>query len=335
MASRRWWPPLVVCGAALAVYVSALGDGFVWDDGNIIVANPSIKHWSEAARFFVSSLERNTEYYRPLLGLSFLGDWQLFGPWAAGFHLTSILIHAAVGVLLYVLAARILGDPLAAVFAALLFVVHPVHTEAVTYVSGRSDPLAALFALAALIWSLEPHRRALSVAAFFLALLSRETSSGVLLLLVLVDLTVGPRGTWTARLTRRYLPYVGALAVYLVMRWLAVGAGTVTNDTAVYPLGTRLLTLPKVVVGYLRLLVVPSSLHMERVVAPATSPLDPTVLGPVLLLVTFVAAVESWRRERRAAWPVVFGAAWFGLALLPVANLVPLATFMAEHWLYV
>jgi Flp pilus assembly protein TadD len=334
MASPRWWIPLLVCGATLAVYASALGDGFVWDDGNIIVANPAIKHWSEAARLFASSLERNTEYYRPMLGLSFLGDWQLFGAWPAGFHLTSILIHAAVGVLLYVLAVRVLGDPLAAVSAALLFVVHPVHTEAVTYVSGRSDPLAALFALAALIWLLEPRRRALSVGAFFLALLSRETSMGVLLLVPLLDVTAGPPGTWKARVTRRYLPYVGALAVYLVIRWLAVGTGTVTNDTAAYGLGTRLLTLPKVVVAYLGLLAVPSSLHMERVVAPARSPLDPTVLGPVLLLVAAVAAVGSWRRERREAWPVVFGAAWFGLALLPVANLVPLATFMAEHWLY-
>jgi protein O-mannosyl-transferase len=331
MASRRWWIPLLVCGATLAVYASALGDAFVWDDGNIIVANPAIKHWSEAARLFASSLERNTEYYRPMLGLSFLTDWQLFGPWPAGFHLTSILIHAGVGVLLYLLAARVLADPLAAGFAALLFVVHPVHTEAVTYVSGRSDPLAALFALASLIWSLQPGRRALSVGAFFLALLSRETSVGVLLLIVLVDVTVGPRATWTARVARRYLPYVGALAVSLVMRWLAVGAGTATNDTAAYTLGMRLLTLPKVVVAYLGLLVVPSSLHMERVVAPATSPVDPTVLGPLALLAVLVAALVIWRR---AMWPVAFGAAWFGLALLPVANLVPLATFMAEHWLY-
>ena len=332
MASRRWWVPVVVCGATIAVYASALGDGFVWDDGNIVVSNPSIKHWSEAAHLFVSSLERNTEYYRPLLGLSFLVDYQLFGPWPAGFHLTSILVHAGVGVLLYLLAARVLGDRLAAVFAALLFVVHPVHTEAVTYVSGRSDPLAAVFALAALIWSLDPRRRALSVAAFFLALLSRETSMGVLLLVVLLDVTLAPRATWTARIGRRYLPYVGALALYLVMRSLSVGTGTVTNETAAYTLGTRLLTLPKVVVAYLALLVVPSSLHMERVVAPATSPVDPTVLGPLALLAVLAAALVIWRR---AIWPVAFGAAWFGLALVPVANIVPLATFMAEHWLYV
>jgi len=323
-----------VCGATLAVYATAVGGAFVWDDGNIVVANPSIKHWSAAARLFTSSLERNTEYYRPMLGLSFLTDWQLFGPWPAGFHLTSILIHAAVGVLLYLLAARVLRDPLAALFAALLFVVHPVHTEAVAYVSGRSDPLAALFGLASLIWSTDARRRALSVGAFFLALLSRETSVGVLLLVVLLDVTVAPRATWTARIVRRYLPYVGALAVYLVMRWLAVGAGTVTNDTAAYSLGTRLLTLPKVIVAYLGLLAWPSALHMERVVAPATSPLDPTVFGSVLLLVGAIAAVGNWRQERPAAWPVTFGAAWFGLALLPVANLVPLATFMAEHWLY-
>ena len=60
MASRRWWAPLLVCGATLAVYATAVGGAFVWDDGNIVVANPSIKHWSAAARLFTSSLERNT-----------------------------------------------------------------------------------------------------------------------------------------------------------------------------------------------------------------------------------------------------------------------------------
>jgi Flp pilus assembly protein TadD len=333
-----WWFAVLVCAAVLAVYANALRDGFVWDDGNIIVSNPMVRHWTEAARLFTSSLERNTQYYRPVLGLSFLVDYQLFGLSPAGFHLTSILIHAAVGVLLYLLAARLLGDSLAALFAALLFVVHPVHTEAVTYVSGRSDPLAALFTLAAVLWFLEPGRFALSLGAFLLALFSRETAMGLVLLIVLVDVTVALRrgeqlrGTWGRRIVRRYVPYVGVLLLYLVLRWLAVGNETVTQDTAAFSLATRLLTLPNVVVRYLGLLAVPAQLHMERVVPPAVSILDGTVLGSAAVLALIATAVVLWRRK---AWPVTFGCAWFAVALLPVANLVPLATFMAEHWLYI
>jgi tetratricopeptide (TPR) repeat protein len=87
-----------------------------------------------------------------------------------------------------------------------------------------------------------------------------------------------------------------------------------------------------VVVEYLALLVVPRSLYMERVVPPATSALDPAVLGASLALALVTALVVAGRRR---AWPLAFGWAWFGLALLPVANVFPLSTFMAEHWLYV
>ncbi len=327
-----------MCAAALAVYANALRNGFVWDDGNLILGNPLIKSFSELGSLLTSPLQLNTQYYRPVQGVTFLLDYQLFGPWPAGFHLTSILVHAAVGVLLYLFVARFLDDGVAALFAALLFVVHPVHTEAVTYVSGRSDPLAALFMLAALWWFLEPSRLALSLGAFLLALLSRETTMGLAPLFVLVDVASAwrrgetLRGTWGRRIMRRYLPYASVLAVYLAMRWLVVRGIDVTPDLAELPLATRLLTMAKVVPQYVGLLAFPWHLHMERNALPASTPLDPVVLGSMAILALAAWAVVRWRR---AVSPLAFACAWFALALLPVANVVPLSTFMAEHWLYI
>src|SRR5262249_25615414 len=83
------WFPLLVCATAFAVYANALWDGFVWDDGNIVVHNPLIKQWAEAPHLFTAPLEPNSTYYRPLLGLSLLVDYHLFGPSPAGFHLTA------------------------------------------------------------------------------------------------------------------------------------------------------------------------------------------------------------------------------------------------------
>jgi len=332
------WFPLVVAAAALAAYANALRNGFVWDDVNLVVGNPLIKSVAELGSLLSSPLQPNTQYFRPVQGVTFLLDYQLFGPTPAGFHLTSMLVHAGVGVLLYLFAARLLDDGVAALGAALLFVVHPVHTEAVTYLSGRSDPLAALFLLAALWWFLEPSRPALALGAFLLALLSRETTMGLLPLLVLVDVTDARRrgealrGTWGRRITRRYLPYAGVVGLYLVMRWLVVRGIDVTKETAAPPLTTRLLTMPQVVLQYVGLLVFPRDLHMERNAVPVSSPLDLAVLGATAVLALAAWAVVRWRRS---AWPVAFGCAWFALALLPVANLFPLSTLMAEHWLYV
>jgi tetratricopeptide (TPR) repeat protein len=319
-------------------YANALRNGFVWDDHNLVIGNPLIKSVAELGSLLTSPLQANSEYFRPVQAVTFLVDYQVFGSTPGGFHLTSILIHAAVGVLFYLFAARLFDDGFAALCAALLFVVHPVHTEAVTYVSGRSDPLGALFLLAALWWFLEPSRLLLSLVAFLLALLSRETTMGLLPLLVLVDVADARRrnealhGTWGRRIARRYLPYVGLLGLYLVMRWLVVGGSEVTPQTAELPLATRLLTMTKVVLQYVGLLVFPRHLHMERNTVPSTSPLDPAVLGSIAVLALAAWALVRWRR---AVWPLAFGCAWFALGLLPVANLVPLSTFMAEHWLYV
>ncbi|TMB01214.1 MAG: tetratricopeptide repeat protein, partial [Deltaproteobacteria bacterium] len=213
--------------------------------------------------------------------------------------------------------------------AALLFAVHPIHTEAVTYVSGRSDPLAALLMLAAALWFLRGRRRlVLSVVAFLLALLAREAAMVLPLLLVVVDVgvTTARRCRWSV-----YLPYAGVLALYLLLRTTVIGGGAREALAAAVPLRLRLLTMAKVVVEYLGLLIVPLHLHMERVVRPAASPLEPSILASVAVIAGLLAAILLHRKT----WPLGFCLAWFFVALLPVANIVPLGTFMAEHWLYV
>jgi len=332
------WFPAVVCLAAGVAYLNALPNGFVWDDENLIVGNPLIKSWSFLPRLLASPLQPDTAYYRPVQALTFLVEYQSFGLWPAGFHLTSLVLHGLVGLLLYRFTSRLLADPVAGVCAALLFVVHPLHTEAVTYLSGRSDPLAAMFLVAALLWCLPPRQPLRSLLAFLLAVLSRESVMALVPLVVLVDVTWAVlhgealRGEWGRRVATRYVPYVGVVLLCLIGRHAAIGQQTVRYATAAFPLGTRLLTMSTVVVDYLALVAFPAALHMERSVPPATSPFDPAVLGAIALLGLVTVVVV---RLRQRAWPLAFGWAWFILALLPVANLMPLSTFMAEHWLYV
>lgn len=337
---------MVVAGAALLVYLDALWNELLWDDLVLVVNNPAIKQWAGLPALFRSDLfpaGMRSHYYRPLQALSYLLDYQIWGLNPFGFHLTSILLHAGVAVLLYRLGVALLDDARAALIAALLFAVHPIHTEAVTYVSGRSDPLAAAAMLIALLSFVRDRRpalsgwRLLSLAAFFLALLAREAAMALVLLIPLADRAVTRPGdppsapAWR-RVTFGYLPYALVLAVYLWLRSAAVGAAWVPTATAQVAWPLRLLTMLKVVVAYLSLLLVPVNQHMERVVRPAASVLDPFVLGAAIVVGAALVAAVSCRRLAR---PVAIGAAWFGLALLPVANLVPLSTFMAEHWLYV
>ncbi len=329
------WHLALVVAAVLGVYANALPNAFLWDDRVLIVGNPAIKRWDALPHLLVSDLFPGgvaSGYYRPLQALTYALDYRLWGLAPAGFRLTNVLLHGAAAAALYLVAVRVLAAPLAALVAALLFAVHPLHVEAVTYVSGRSDPLAAVFLLLAVLGFLrgDARGRLLSLVAFFLALLAREASLVLPLLLLVLDRAPPGRAR---RPLSAFVPYAVVVAAYLALRALSVPANPVPAATASVPLGFRLLTMAEVIVQYLGLVVAPQGLHMERTVTAVASPLDATALAALAVLGLLIAGA-GWLRAT-SAWPVTLGAAWFLVALLPVANVVPLATFMAEHWLYV
>jgi len=333
-ASARWTLVALVA-ASVVPYLNALPNEFVWDDLVLIVGNPLVKSWSAVPHLFTSSLvvaEGAAPYYRPLQALTYALDYQVWGLTPAGFRATGILFHAGVTLLLYRLGRDLLGSPRAALVAALLFAVHPIHTEAVTYVAGRSDPIGALCMLGALVCVVERRAPAFGLALFGLALLARESSMILPLLVLLLELARRPTPSEAPRLRGalvRAAPYLVVLVAYVLVR------RAVVDDTSLaraYAVGVRMLTMPGVIARYLGLLAVPIGLHMERAIAPAESLFDPAVGAGVLVVAALLGiAVVSWN----AARPVAVGIVWFLIALLPVSGLVPLPTFMAEHWLYV
>ena len=329
------WHAALVATVVAVVYANALGAGFVWDDLYLVVGNPAIKRLAYIPRLFTADLFPagiDSGYYRPLQALTYAVDYALWGLAPAGFHLTNVVLHGATAVLLYRVGCVALGSATAALVAALLFAVHPLHVEAVTYVAGRSDPLAAFCVLVAVLGFLrgDTRGRLLAAVAFLLALCAREAAFVTPLLCVLVD---RGRPVECRQPASRYLAFVPAVLVYLVGRAIALGSHAPADlATAAVPLGLRLLTMAEVVLRYLRLVVAPIGLHMERVVTPVTTLADPRALAAVAVLALLVAAAV---RVRARAWPITLGVGWFFAALLPVSNVVPLATFMAEHWLYV
>src|SRR5262249_22012901 len=142
--SRRVWPIALLVVVTLAVYANALGLGFVWDDNYQILRNYFLRDPHYIPKIFTSAfwdfLNPNqalaTNFYRPMQSLTYMLCYQIFGlqPW--GFHLVSLLLHLAATLMAYGLLRcwgvefRIAGA------AALLFAVHPIHTESVTWVAG-------------------------------------------------------------------------------------------------------------------------------------------------------------------------------------------------------
>ena len=170
----------------IGLYANTFGNSFVWDDELLVIRNGYIKDWSHFPEIFkinlFHSISRKGNYYRPLQSLSLLFDYSLWGLRPFGYHLTNVLLHIANAVIIYFLIGMISRSRRISLLTALLFLVHPIHTQAVTYISGRADPLAAFFFLLAFylyvksvaLNKLAPYLG--SLLFFLLALLSKEAA---------------------------------------------------------------------------------------------------------------------------------------------------------------
>jgi len=170
---------LVVFMVAIAAFAPSLGHGFVYDDHRFFESNSALREWSILWRAFTDPLAQTADgthagLWRPLRTLSFALDAGVFGGAAWWAHLHSVLLHG-VGSALVAQLLRRLGFRTSAVLAgALVYALHPVQVECVTWVSSRGDLLAAALVWAALLVSQRPGREWLSWSLGALALLSKE-----------------------------------------------------------------------------------------------------------------------------------------------------------------
>ena len=150
-APRNWLVLLFVLAATFLAYARTLGFGFVHDDFVFLVNNPAIHSWSYLPQYFTASVWEGIypgvpgNYYRPVFLIWMRLQDALFGGQAGLWHLTTVATHLLTTMLAYYLALRILQDRYAATVAALIFGLHPIHIEAVAWVSGVTEPLVGAF----------------------------------------------------------------------------------------------------------------------------------------------------------------------------------------------
>ena len=338
-------------------FANSLQGEFVYDDRVQILNNSKIKDVSNIPSMFTQSVwqflnEKNPEavgpYYRPLFNVALIIGYQLFEFQTFGWHLLSILLHLAGVMLLYALARRWGLRTETAAAAALLFGVHPVHSESVAWVAALPDPMATVFILSSLLLYeryYHSERRSgpltliLSVALAFMALLSKEVAIIYPIFLAVRELLDRPDqeslGATVNRLLKRTAPFLLLVPVYLGMRYAVLGFITQADPSAVgIPTSHVLLTIPSILLSYIRLLVIPYPLSVMYDSTYVTSPGDVRYWGAVLLLTVLAGAIIWMVRSsvvgRRAL-------AFLVLFLLPVLNLKafrPEESLLHDRYLY-
>jgi tetratricopeptide (TPR) repeat protein len=277
-------------------------------------------------------------HWIPVTWLTFGLDYALWGMDAFGYHLTSIVLHAANAALFYWLAQRLLwlGRPTASVaavrlgasVAALFFAVHPLRVESVAWVTERRDVLSALFYLLTLLAYLRacaaeglPRRRWLlaSLGAYALGLLSKSMIMSLPFVLLVLD--VYPlrraRGNWRRVLLEK-LPYLFLAIAAAVVSMLAVVKLGLTSSEA-YPPTARAAMALYSLEFYLQKTLVPLLLSPMYELPARVEPASPRLLIAALVVVVLTIGLL----RARPAWPAAL-AAWlvYGLTLAPVSGIV-------------
>jgi tetratricopeptide (TPR) repeat protein len=327
-----WRAAYVLVPVALAFLTSAntLFNGFASDDQQQVLNSPFIKDFSNLPEAFTTSVwtfgSTDIKYavdsfYRPIFNVLFTVNYALFGtsPW--GWHLTNVLIHCAVTLLVFLTLSEFTGKKWVALTASALFAVHPAHAESIAWISGVTDPLMSLFLLPTFYCYLLYHRTGrkylLGVAAltYLLGLLSKETAIGMPLIIAYCEL-IHFKGGATLRRRLLSLAAMGGLfavptLIYFLLRYNALNK-LLFGGEPIYPLGYVFKSIPLVVVKYLKLMLIPSGYSYQHLTEFVGSVASVKFIAPLALIAAIAAAVilagSRWLK---------FSAAWFIVWLAP------------------
>lgn len=322
--------PFIASGLAIAIYLGALGFPFVFDDVPQILHNPRVQEWFYLPQYFTHSLWSHLgtpdNYYRPLFLVWMLLNFKAFGTDPKGWHFAGLVLHGMVTWLVYRVTVRDLQDKLAAGFAAIIFALHPVHVESVSWVSGSDEQLYAVLFLTTVLcyfrWRAGNGQGwlAASLACFALSTLAKETAIVTPAMIFLYEwmrkAKEGEKEEWSARMRTSLsviMPYAVLVVVYLGARALALRGTVVAAGNRASP-ASVLLTLPAVLCFYVKQSVYP---RLMAVFYPVTFVSRPGAWNFVLpLLVLMAAGVGLWiwaRSDPR----VKVACAWMLIPLLP------------------
>jgi protein O-mannosyl-transferase len=327
----------LLLAAVVQVYGNTLWNGFTMDDDLYISLNPQVTDLSVRELFVPHKI---SEVFRPLTFGTFALNWALGGPRPWGFHLVNLLLHAAVTWLLYLLLREVLAvaspqGKTAALVAALLFAVHPIHTEAVASITGRAELLAAAFLLAGCILHLRD-REISALVCFVLAVLSKESAVVFLPLVFVCDYAAGE---WKSHF--RYVRIAVVTMLYLGLLWMLhggrfapAGISRLDNPLAALPAGWRMLNALRVAWMYVGLQAFPRTLSCDYSFNQIPVYLDWRHTLPAAVALAAALAAWMWAVHKHRPGLVLAGGIYLAGFATTANILVPIGTIMGERLAY-
>lgn len=341
------------------LYANSFDNDWVWDDVSSVLIH---KHVQDPRKIFQLFREDQHafgrgqgNFYRPLVSVSFMIDFLLsyspeYGKDEFGipnvspfiFHITNTVIHLFVISLVFLLLLKLKVPPPVAISTSLIYGIHPIHTEAVTYISGRADIMSALFILLSLIFALRYLEKekifnlsiVITIASFILGLLSKESTTifPILLLVMIIlyplsNLTNNPRKSNVNKIALISVCFI-VLGIYLILRSTILRFSSDTQSP-VKLWSEKVIEVGQALAFYLRVMTVPINLHMEQTLE--NTPWWTSIIG--YLFIVGLITTATWAFYKRN-YRIVMGVAWFIVGWFPISGIFTLNAPQAEHWMY-
>jgi hypothetical protein len=350
------------------LYIPSLFGPFIWDDEDFVYANQHVKE-CRVDKFFSDSVTsgrgKPSNYYRPIQSTVYCLLTTVTGENPFWFHFVNVLVHIGAAITIFyflvMLVGRHMGLPL---LISIIFLIHPVQTEAVSYISGLSDPLYVLFGFLSLIFFLrhktlshsgqakrDPESMKnylLSLSFFSLSLLSKETGIvflGIVFLYVMLNLfqhlliknTERSRNEFG---TMRLIPYIFVAVIYLIFHFSQINTVNMKlvwgNSVYANSLLVRLSTFVSLIPTYISLLVFPKDLFMERdfgiKISENVFNLNGLFFVLINFLILFLIYKVKWKLGDKLGLLFFYFAFW--ISFLPYSGLVLINGIFYEHFLY-
>lgn len=372
-------PMIVLLG--LACYCNSFSAPFMFDDFASIIKNPDITGGKNLWELLLHGGSRR------IADISFALNYRLHGLHIAGYHITNLAIHLSSAVALYFLTVSLLDslnlsdspdepevseysqikDRFIPLSTALIFVCHPLQTQAVTYIVQRHTSLATLFYLLALLAYLKGRitfeKNGVKTGVLFWGLLlsvmsllafhTKQITFTLPLMMVMLEVFL-----FRDRMFKRFIVVTGLVSVLLFMTLLLPAflngsfAGVMfdlrhaTSEDIYFARYSYFITQIRVVVTYLRLLIMPFQQNLDYDYPIFTSIRNAEVLASLFLHFMLLAAafvlyrcsrrhsISADLRQRHNLRLISFGIVWFYIALIIESSFIPITDVIMEHRVY-
>lgn len=329
----------------LLSYINIYDNKFLWDDEFLVQKNVFITDFKYIPTMFVTcsgaGVGRLDNFYRPMQVLSYSIIYHLTGAVEWSYHLLNVFLHVTNGLLIFFLLRKITKKDFVAFLTSILWIVHPIHTEAITYMNGTADPMSLFFALIAFLFYIKRKETTklyyliLSFLFFIFALLSKESIivfPGIIFIYELINSK------------KEYSKYKDIIAMFLVsiiyfyIRNTYLDFGGTLNmfeQENIYTqnITIRVFTFLAALIQYYGFLLFPHNLHMERSFPIFINLLNVYVISSIFILV--LVAWLCYRSFRQKKNYYIFAISWFFISFIPMSGiLIPVNSLLLEHWLY-